>query len=271
MSDIGKNTDDKSKNFSYLNVLKFIGILICVGIIIWQSIELYQDNQQYAIADKEYQQLLNSQTKIDGTEAATPEEDYPHLQVNYSQLKSINEDFVCWVYFPFFDISYPVVQETEIDEYLKKTFDGTYNSSGCLFTDIYSSPNFTGMHDIIFGHNMRNGSMFGKFKRLVQSSDEDISKNPYVYIYTEDVVYKYEVFAYYITTVGSPAYDVVSTDEQYDDFLTYIRNRTAYPFPTDLDFSNRPSILTLSTCNGRTGSGRRLVIHTVKIGAWPNE
>lgn len=256
-----------------IKILKGIGILICVGIIIWQVIGLYQDNKQYQEANNEYQQLEQTAVKNETTAPATPEEDYPHLSINYTQLESINPDFVCWLYFPYFGINYPVVQETEIDEYLKKTFDGKRNSSGCLYTDIYSSPDFTGMHDIIFGHNMRNGSMFGKFKQLVQSEDtaKELSQNPYFYVYTGTTINKYEIFAYYVTTVGSPAYDVVTTDEQYDDFMNYIRSNNMYTQPTNVDLTAKPSILTLSTCSGRSGSGRRLVIHAAKIGSWEQE
>ena len=192
-----------------------------------------------------------------------------HIDYWGDKLKAINDDFVAWLYFPYFDISYPVVQETEIDEYLKKTFDGTRNIAGCLFTDILSSADFCGMHDIIFGHNMRNGSMFGKLKKLSQTEDRNLIKeNPYIYVYTEKAVFKYEIFAYYITTVGSDAYSVVTTDDEYDDFLKYIATNSVYDMPADLDMSSHPSILTLSTCSGRSGSGRRFVIHAAKTETW---
>ena len=77
------------------------------------------------------------------------------------------------------------------------------------------------MHDIIFGHNMRNGSMFGKLKQLVQSDASEHGLNPYIYVYTPDKVHKYKIIGYYITTVGSPSYDVVTTDEQYDEYGEY--------------------------------------------------
>ena len=254
----------------FFKILRIVAILICIGIIIFESVSLYNDNKEYAIADNEYEKLINNNiSDVSTPSQADAEETYPDLGVKYGQLKAINEDFVAWLYFPYFDINYPVVQETEIDEYIKKTFDGTRNKAGCLFTDILSSPDFTGMHDIIFGHNMRNGSMFGKFKQLSQSEDRTaIKSNPYIYVYTEKAVYKYEVFAYYVTTVGSDAYSVVTTDEEYDDFLKYISSHTIYETPKDLSFDERPSILTLSTCSGQSGSGKRFVIHAVKIQTW---
>lgn len=256
---------------------RLVVLLICVLVIIYESIGLYRDKKEYEIADTEYEKLLDEAVVLPADEETEPApgsdekpRDYPNLFIDFSLLESINSDFVGWLYFPYFGISYPVVQETEVDEYLKKTFDGTHNSSGCLFTDILSTPDFTGLHDIIFGHNMRNGSMFGKLKTLNQSEDRDmIKEDPYLYIYTRDNVYKYEVFAYYITTVGSESYSVVSTDSEYDEFLNYISTNSIYPMPDSLDLSSHPSILTLSTCSGRE-SKRRFVIHTAKIDSWDN-
>lgn len=253
-------------------ILRIVAILICLIVIIYEAISLYNDNKEYAIADTEYEQLLNNNTGVSTGQQAGPAdggETFPDLGVSYSMLEAINPDFVSWLYFPYFDISYPVVQENEIDEYIKKTFDGTRNNAGCLFIDILSSPDFNGMHDIIFGHNMRNGSMFGKFKQLSQTEDRDaIKSDPFIYVYTEKAVYKYEIFAYYVTTVGSDAYSVVTTDEEYDDFLGYIKRNTIFQIPKDMSFAERPSILTLSTCSGRSGSGRRFVIHAAKVQTW---
>ena len=248
---------------------RLIVILICIGIIIYESIGLYNENKEYNIAGTEYEELVDSSVSVADKKEMPEGATYPPLQIDYAQLKSINSDFVGWLYMPCFDISYPVVHEKEIDEYIKKTFEGKSNSSGCLFTDVLSTTDFTGMHDIIFGHNMRNGAMFGKFKQLIQEGGRDIiDSNPYVYVYTEKAVYKYRVFAYYVTTVGSDSYSVVTSEQEYDDFIKYISSNNLYEKPSDLDLGEHPSILTLSTCSGRSGSGKRLVIHAAKVEGW---
>ena len=253
-------------------VFRIIVFLICIGVIIYECIVLYRDNKEYDVADTEYEELLDDVVS-DVPSSQIPEGvNYPPIQIRYSELESINPDFVAWLYFPYFDISYPVVHENEIDQYLRTTFDGTPNKAGCLFTDVLSSEDFTGYHDIIFGHNMRNGSMFGKLKRLNQTEDqENIKQNPYIYVYTEKAVYQYQIFAFYVTNVGSDAYKVVTNDEEYEDFLKYIYSHTAFKKPDSLDLSNHPCLLTLSTCSGRSGSGRRFVIHAAKVNAWAQE
>lgn len=248
---------------------RLIVILICIAIIIYESIGIYREKQEYNIAGTEYEELVEESISVADKAEMPDGATYPPLQIDYAQLKSINSDFVAWIYMPCFDLSYPVVHEKEIDEYIKKTFEGKYNSSGCLFTDVLSTTDFTGMHDIIFGHNMRNGSMFGKFKQLIQEGGREIiDSNPYVYIYTENAVYKYRVFAYYVTTVGSDSYSVVTSEQEYNDFIKYIASNNLYEKPSDLNLDEFPSILTLSTCSGRSGSGKRLVIHTAKVDGW---
>ena len=257
-------------------IFQLIVVAICVGVIIYEGFALYRDQKEYGVADSEYETLVTgvmgeAENSGEAPAPVDPSKPYPNLRVNYSMLKGVNEDFTAWIYYPYLGINYPVVHEKNVDEYLHVTFDGTPNKSGCLFTDVMSTEDFSGYHDMIFGHNMRNGSMFGQIKKLGQSDErENVSQNPYIYIYTPDYVYEYEIFAYYVTTVGSDAYSVVTSKEEYDTFVNFIKSHTIYDIPKDVDFSEYPSILTLSTCNGQSGSGRRFVIHSVKVNTWEN-
>ncbi|MCR5669960.1 MAG: class B sortase [Butyrivibrio sp.] len=250
-------------------VLRIVGIIICIGIIIFESIALYRDQKEYQVAGDEYDNLRDDAVSSTGAGDEKKDVDYPDLAVNFKKLEDINSDVVAWLYFPCLNISYPVVKETEVDEYLYTTFDGQHNKSGCLFEDILSDENFCGMHDIIFGHNMKDKSMFGSLKTLYQSGNEHLlDDNPYVYVYTKYNVYQYKVFAYYITGIGSEAYSVVENEEQYDEFVKYIKMRSAYSIPDDIDFAGHNSILTLSTCSGKAGSNRRFVVHCMKVSGW---
>ncbi len=267
-------------NRKILGLLRIIVICICLGVIAYEGYRIYTDQKEYTVADNEYSAITKRATSISvdngsmqGNALLNNDEaevvSYPLLQVNHQELTSINEDYVAWLYFPCVGISYPVVKETEIDEYLYKTFEGKSNKAGCIFEDVLSSETFTGMHDIIFGHNMKNGSMFGQLKQLYKKNNQSlIDSNPYIYIYTKDNIFQYRVFAYYQTTVGSNAYSVVQGEQQYDDFIKYIKPATIYKIPEDIDFTQRPSVLTLSTCSGESGSGRRFVVHSVKTASW---
>ena len=252
-------------------VLWILAIVICVGLIVYEGYRIFADQKEYAVADSEYDSIRTDVVVWPKSEDEAEEIDYPLLQIDFDKLSETNSDFVAWIYFPALDISYPVVHENTIDEYLHLTFEGKQNKAGCIFQDVLSDPEFRGMHDIVFGHNMRDGSMFGKLKKLYQSKENLLEKSQYVYVYTKDYVFQYRVFGYYLTKVGSDAYSVVNTDEEYDAFLQFIQTHSAYKRPEDADFSGRPSLLTLSTCSGSTGSGQRFVVHTYKTQAWVRE
>ncbi|MBP3197859.1 MAG: class B sortase [Butyrivibrio sp.] len=256
-------------NKKIFNVIRIIAIIICFVVIIYELSHIYMDQKEYQVADEEYDTIRETVVSWPVDEDEAQIVDYPLLQIDFDKLESINNDFVAWIYFPCLDISYPVVKEKEVDEYLHVTFDGQENKAGCIFEDVLSDSDFRGMHDIVFGHNMKDQSMFGKLKILYQSDNNELlEENPYVYIYTKDYVFQYRVFGYYITKVGSEAYSVVETNEEYDAFLEYINLHSAYERPTDADLSQRPSLLTLSTCSGKSGSGKRFVVHTYKSAAW---
>ncbi|MDC7292290.1 MULTISPECIES: class B sortase [unclassified Butyrivibrio] len=253
-----------------LNIIRIIVILACIGVIIYEGIHIYLDQKEYTVAEDEYTQLeINATSVALHNDEDAEVVDYPLISIDHQQLSSLNKDYVAWIYFPALEISYPVVKENTVNEYLHKTFDGTYNKAGCIFEDILSDENFCGMHDIVFGHNMKNGSMFGKLKQLYNSDNKDlIDSNPYIYIYTKDHVYKYRIFAYYKTVVGSSSYSVVESKSDYEEFIKFIEPKTIYKIPDDISFADYPGILTLSTCSGKSGSGSRFVIHSVKIGSY---
>ena len=257
--------DKKNRIWKYVRIVL---IVLLVGIIFYEAIGIYNDQKEYDEADSEYEEIEDDYVVYKGTteeEATLP---YPNLQINHNSLKLINDAYIGWLYFPALDISYPVVKESKIDEFLRVTFDGHPNTAGSIFMDMASNEEFRGMSDFVFGHNMRNGSMFGSLKQLYQSDEDLLKGNEYVYVYTPEYVFKYRVFAYYRTKVGSDAYAEVTTEEEYDELLEYISTKTEYTIPNDIDFSEYPSLLTLSTCAGKSGSGNRFVVHTVKVGAW---
>ncbi|MCR5100688.1 MAG: class B sortase [Butyrivibrio sp.] len=264
-----------------IRAIQIIISVICIVVVVYEAIQIYRDQKAYEISGNEYDEIMEDLT---GTDASSVEsgsvkyvvtgdeeesgEGYPDLKINFKGLSAINEDYVGWIYFPALSISYPIVKEQQVDEYLTKTFKGTKNKAGCIFMDVVSSSNFDGYSDFVFGHNMRNLSMFGSLKKLYQSEENLLENNDYIYIYTKDYVFRYKVFAYYRTKYDSKTYDIIATDEEYDQFLKYIDSQNVYDCPEDIDFSEYPSILTLSTCAGASGGTTRFVVHTVKNKAW---
>ncbi len=253
------------------NIIRWIIVAALLVVVVYEAVMIYRDQKEYAIADNEYGSITGkyvrkSQQSADETDDSKEEAYAPDLDIDYDALLEENPDFIGWLYFPATGISYPVVKEKTIDEYIHKTFEGKINKAGCIFMDVLSNSNFKGYSDMVFGHNMKNGSMFGALKSIYKNKEKDIlADDPYIYVYTADGVRRYRVFAYYHTTEGSESYTEVKTEDDYDSYISYIRKQTVYNIPSDISFDEHSSLLTLSTCSGESGSGKRFVVHGIFI------
>ncbi len=225
-------------------------------------------------AEEEHQRLLNAAveenaqlpasftTGVDenGEAVETLPPQYPPLAIDMEMLKGMNGDFRGWLYFPAVEVSYPVVQGEDNNYYLKHSFEGEKNNSGSIFMDCGAAPDWSDRNTFVFGHNMRDGSMFGAFKKLVDDPSL-LDANPRFYLYTEDLVYTYEIFSYYMTKSDSNRYMVFTSDENYDKYTGWAVENSNYSF--DMNLSERPNIVSLSTCYGSAGTSRRVLIHGV--------
>ena len=108
-------------------------------------------------------------------------------------------------------------------ERLHNAFDNVRNSSGAIFMDFLNKPDFSHFNTIIYGHNMRIGTMFGSLKKLL-NDPSIIKEDPYIYIFTKEKVMMYEICAAYITNDSSHTYDLTQTAEEQADYVKYIRN-----------------------------------------------
>ena len=178
-----------------------------------------------------------------GTQEEIAEKNYPELQIDFA-----------------LDISYPVVQGEDNDYYLKHSFEGESVNAGCIFMDCGASADWSDRNTFVFGHNMRDESMFGAFKNLLKGT-ASCEENPYFYIYTEDKVYIYEIFSYYETKSTSDRFATFTSDASYDDYVQWATEHSLYA--SDADLSDRGNIVSLSTCYGSSGTKRRALIHGV--------
>lgn len=192
----------------------------------------------------------------------------PDLKVNFKGLSSINADVASWIYMPGVDISYPVVRGKDNDYYLQHTFEKNVSLSGAIFMDYQDSPDLVGFNTFIYGHNMRNGTMFGSLKKYLQ--DETLIQSaPYFYLYLKDgSVKKYRIFAYYQDDGNSDTYSRPSKEGE-EAYLAMIRKKSFVRVTLTPEEEKQAALfheyVTLSTCTGFTGSGRRFLVHGVCV------
>ena len=163
------------------------------------------------------------------------------------------------------NLTYPIAQSTGNDKYLHTTFEGTRNASGCIFLDSAASKDFSDSNSFIFGHNMKNGTMFGSLKQFLQK-EELCDEDPYIYIYQKDQVLVYRIFAYYTIPVRDDVYDDFSGDDGYDAYVADARKHSVYHASQDekIDWSSRPNLLTLSTCYA-TGHVNNFIVQAALV------
>lgn len=235
---------------------------------VYAALDTYMQVEQDSTGGKEY----SSETDTDDIAKLQSEEegDDPAILVDTAALKEVNPDFAAVLYVPALGLLYPVAYSSDNNEYLTRTFDGTDNPCGSIFVDCSASRNFTDLHTLIFGHNMKNGTMFGSLKKFFQDPSL-VEQDPYFYLYTEDRVLRYRIYAYLTLPVDDPIYSTaVDSAEDYDTLVRRLESASAYtPENGEVDYSGHPDLVTLSTCYG-TGHTDNFVTCGVLVGEKAN-
>lgn len=164
-------------------------------------------------------------------------------------------DIVAWLQLD--DISYPIMQSDDNDYYLHRLPDGSDNYGGSIFLYNHNNPLFTDQSSFVYGHNMANGSMFGKLKNYGKSEEYADHK---FYIYLPDGTRKtYQFFS--VASVPDSSETYTWSFASMDSFLewqNYMKGQSL--FPCSPEVSEDASYVTLSTCNGSVGTSYRFII-----------
>lgn len=182
---------------------------------------------------------------------------YQHSKtVDFDKYYNMNSDYVCWITIPDTKIDYPVVF-ADSEYYLHRSFDKKELYAGTLFIDPYSTKGLDQNNLIIYGHNMKNGSMFGTLKNF--KNKDYFDKHPYIEIYTKDEIRIYQIFS--VREVSS---DINTLNYALDNFdkKEYIEKAIEQSVQSrTIDSDNQ--ILSLSTCVGDTS--KRLLISAIRV------
>lgn len=258
----------KSGRFSPVEI---IILVVATAVLCISAIELIRIFMEYKAGSDAYDALRDSYVTVVPQAGETQEADekaaeladadyFPDFSVDFEALDTVNADVAGWIYIPAVDIDYPVVQGTDNEYYLTHTFEKKENKSGAIFMDSGANPQMTDYNTLIYGHNMKNGSMFGKLKNFQR--DESLYENmPYIFYYTREKQYKYLIVSYYVTVDGSDSYFLPATKEAYENYRSLILRKAVHDCGQEI-LEDAP-ILTLSTCYGNAGGEQRFLVHGV--------
>lgn len=230
-------------------------LLIAIAVFCFAGYNLFRIYMEYKKGTDEYAALEELAVTEREPDAAAEEEGSegqvvkPPIEVNFSPLKSVNEDVIGWLYMEAIpEISYPVVHGEDNEYYLHRTYEGTYNFAGTIFVDYENKGDFSDCNTLVYGHNMQNGSMFGKLKRFQEQDVMDASR--YFWILTPDRNYRYEIFAAYNTAVNSETYTLfLGPGQEFLDYANTMKKNTQI-YAGNVEFAMTDRIVTLSTCTG---------------------
>ena len=192
---------------------------------------------------------------------AESDEEDPYIrtleEIDLAALREVNPDVVGWILIPDTVINYPLMQGGDNNYYLKRTWDEKKNAVGSIFLEYLNNPDLTDFNTIVYGHNMKNGSMFASIREY--RNREYWEKHPYVYILSDQGVYRYEIFSSYLAKVDSNTYALGFSGEE--SKAAFLNNAILDSvIQTDVEPEVTDRILTLSTCSGR-GHTTRWVVH----------
>lgn len=175
----------------------------------------------------------------------------PEKEVDFDTLKEeVNKDIYAWLYIPDSTIDFPVLRHpTDNSYYLLHNLDGSKGRPGCIYTENYNTMDFTDPNTVMYGHNMRVGTMFAGLHKY--EDEEFFAEHPYIYVYTPEKLFVYEVFAAYEYSDLHLLLNFDFTNEQvFQKFLDDIYEMRSMNCNTkeNLEVTAKNRILTLSTC-----------------------
>lgn len=177
-------------------------------------------------------------------------------QIDLEELRQTNPDVLGWIAIPGTQLDYPYLKGEDNDYYLNHTWQKSRSAAGAVFMDVHCPDDFSAFNTILYGHNMKKGTMFGSLKKYRQQSYYE--ENPCIYIVDGRGVCRYEIFAAFEAEVVRDTFRLdLDNDRKRDAFLNYSASMNT--LETSVVPTHKDSLITLSTCTGKDYDHRWVV------------
>lgn len=224
---------------------------VAVSVFLFSSIMFFKQYMELR-AGETYAEEIFEKTVI------LPEENAEDMiEVDFDLLHAQNEDVVAWIYCPDSPINYPIVQGEDNAYYLNHLLDGNRNSAGTLFMDYRNAEDFSDWNSVIYGHNMKNGSMFGALSNYREQ--EYFESHPVIYLYTPEQNYRINVLAGFVTEANAEMYSAFNPNEE--EKVALLKNwLDASHFDSEIHPTAENRLVTLSTCSYEYEDARYVLV-----------
>ena len=254
------------------NATLFIIIICCLSIICYKFYNYFIDEklnneiQSYAptISDVYLSEdsSQSSSNEVGGNNNPNEAEgDNKTINENQEELKSINNNYEMWIEIPNTKINYPIVQGKDNEYYLKHNFKNESNMSGTIFVDCNNNID-EDKNIIIYGHNMRNGTMFNNITKFKEESFFNNNNNT-INIIRNNILYQYEIFSIYVEDESKVSLEIEFTDN--DAFVNYALNEASKSmYNKNIIITEEDKIITLVTCSYEYTGARTILVGKLK-------
>ena len=256
-----------------IKIILVIICLICLGVLGYRAYDLHvgHGSNDQALALAQIPELAPS-ADPDGTDddtAGVLDDSDPIsrtlAEMDLSALQQVNPDVIGWIYIPNTAVSYPMLIGDDNQEYLRHTWQKEYSTMGSIFLECNSQPGLTDFNTIIYGHRMRDMSMFACLQYYNDKTYWE--EHPSVYVVNDLGVYRYDIYASYETGVRSPIYELYVTDPvRKGEIIQFGLNNSV--IDTGIVPTAEDQIVTLSTCPSR-GTATRWIVQGVLTDVYP--
>lgn len=243
----------------------------CIACILFCVVYLMNSRKQEERAQEQYEKMTEQAVEPAAPEpepeTVEEEEALPSLPIDFEQLRAVNPEIYAWLRIPDTNVDYPILQREGEDQsfYLDHDMYGEPQKAGSIYTEAYNSRDFQDPNTIIYGHNMKNGSMFHNLRYFADQEYFDGHED--LYIYMPGKILHYQIFASYVYDDRHLLGSFDFTDEEvFSEYLDEIMNpRSMSPVLREgCQVTAEDRIVTLSTCVANKPNNRRLVQAVLK-------
>lgn len=215
-----------------------------------QSDSIYVDLAEGYVKPREERQTLFSA----GNQAEKVEQ--PPVTIDFDSLCAENPNTVGWLYCENTVINYPIMRSDDNEYYVHRLYDGTRGKAGALFMDFRCTADFSDYNTIIYGHNMKDDSMFGTLEEYKSQDYYDI--HPEMWLLTREGSYRLELIAGYITDVDSDTYVNLQSRVELNEYIA--RGIDISTFASSYEAGTAEKIAVLSTCTYEYENARYVLL-----------
>ena len=248
-------------------VLSALAIVIALGVFVFSGCKIYEILSSRYMAKEHYKSydefvvVSTEETKAtEATEKKKKSNVKCDIKIDFDSLKKKYPNAVGWIYMKDTVINYPVMQTTDNSYYLTRLPDTTINASGSIYADYRNTEPMAEDNYIIYGHNMKNGSMFGVLNKFRYS--DFYNSHSYFYYLTPDKTYKVNILAGCDMNVNGEIYATGFSADKKNELVNELIGKSA--FTPKKKYKKTDKLITLSTCSNSANNVRFVVVGAIQ-------